>query len=233
MKLICLPFAGGSSFAFKELKSCFQKSINVVPLEYSGHGTRFTDPLCNTFQQTFNDIYEQLLPLTDSDYALLGHSMGALFAYELVKQLDSDGRKMPVHLFISGSEVPHQLKSKGLWKLPQAEFMQELKKMGGLPDEVIENQELSDLFYPILQNDIKINEQYRIDFDSMNKYMIPVPVTVLCGMQDEDFQGKDALCWQEYALQKIQIFEYDEGHFFLFKNKEAVCKTIEQQLYKV
>lgn len=230
MKLICLPFAGGSSFAFKELKSCFNESISVVPLEYPGHGTRFTEPLCNTFQQAFNDVYEQLLPLIDSDYALLGHSMGALFVYELVKKLDSDGRKMPLHLFVSGAEVPHQLKTKGLWKLPQAEFMQELKKMGGMPDEIIEDQELSDLFYPILKNDIKINEQYRIDFDSSTKYVTQVPLTVLCGMRDEDFQEKDAIGWQEYAHQKIRIFAYDEGHFFLFKKKEAVCKTIEQQL---
>lgn len=230
MKLICLPFAGGSAQSYMEWKRFFGKEIEIISVEYAGHGRRFCENLTDSVEATLKDIYSRLIEHIDQEYALLGHSMGAIYAYELVKLIERDKRRKPVKVIVSGTDAPYVQDRKILHNMPQRELMQEIYALGCMPDEMIENSELSDLFYPILLNDIRNLELYRLEHNNREIDRINIPLTVICGTEDEEFGLQSAAEWQKYSTMPNTIREFEGGHFFIFERKEEVCSFLRKQL---
>lgn len=230
MRLICLPFAGGSSLFFSEWKGCLGKEIELVPMEYAGHGKRFCEELTDTFQSTLDDIITKIEKLTDTDYALFGHSMGAVYVYEAVKIIEARGLRRPSLVIVSGSEAPYEQDKKQLYKLNRMDFLEELYKFGGIPQEAYENEELMELLYPILFNDVRNLELYRLDHRASVPQKIQSPVLVLYGDEDEDFGEKEAVKWQAYCTQENVVQGFCGGHFFIESRKEEVCELLRNKL---
>ncbi len=47
--LFCLPSAGGSAAMYREWKNSLNK-VQVVPIEYPGRGTRFSEPFADNIE---------------------------------------------------------------------------------------------------------------------------------------------------------------------------------------
>ena len=60
IQLICLPFSGGSGFAFQPLIKHFPKSWQVFTMTYPGRGHRITEPLVYTMEQLLEDCWQQI-----------------------------------------------------------------------------------------------------------------------------------------------------------------------------
>ena len=56
MKLICLTYAGGNATFYDQLQKELSKSVEVIALEYAGHGQRHKEPLYKTFDELSRDI---------------------------------------------------------------------------------------------------------------------------------------------------------------------------------
>ncbi len=229
MKLICLPFAGGSSASFYKWNDQFGKNTEIIVLEYSGHGTRFGEKLMD-FDETLEDVYSQLLPHINEEYAIFGHSMGIVYAYELARRLDREGKNKPFRIIVSGSAAPYSPRKRILHTLPKKEFLNEIYKFGGMPGDVSQDDEILDIFYPILFNDVKNLELYRSSHKDDVPNKIDVPLTVLSGSNDKDFHGEDVLIWQQYSDIPIHCREFNGGHFFIFDRMQEVCAYIKEEL---
>jgi surfactin synthase thioesterase subunit len=59
----------------------------VCPVELPGHGTRFSEPLHTALSPLVCRIASALTPRMDGEFALFGHSMGTLIAFELAHVL--------------------------------------------------------------------------------------------------------------------------------------------------
>ena len=90
-KLICFPCAGGNAKSFAKLIRgihCF-----AICAEYSGHWSRYEEPLYYSMEDCIQYQMQELrekITLQDEIF-LLGHSMGALIAFELGKNLLNAG----------------------------------------------------------------------------------------------------------------------------------------------
>lgn len=85
--------------------------------------------------------------LDNWDYAFMGYSMGTLIAYELISKIKKEGIKGPEHAFLCAKEPPHiKSKEENLHKMPNNEFIKEIIKLGGTPNELLEEKELLDFF---------------------------------------------------------------------------------------
>lgn len=231
MKLICLPFAGGSSHSFGSWSKYLGEDIDIVAIEYAGRGTRFDEDPIEGIKNNLLDIFDKVEQNTCFEYAIFGHSMGALYAYELVCMIEKKGLKPPKKVIVSGSDAPHAGNKEILHVLNKDEFMQKLYNLGGIADEIMEEEEIIDLFYPILFCDVKNYETYM----EMNKDKIPESIstqmTVFYGKEDTDFcSEEDIKRWQDCCKTPISSKGFDGGHFFIFDNEEQVCNSLKDEL---
>src|SRR5438105_3691105 len=143
IQLFCLQFAGGNKYSYNEYIKRAPSFLNIIPLEYPGRGARIKEPLISDMDALINDLYKQIRNNVDKmDYAIYGHSMGGLLAYLLTRKLIENNHQVPLHLFITGTSGPSATSrfDKIRHLLPKNEFLQEMKDLDGIPDEILQNE---------------------------------------------------------------------------------------------
>lgn len=225
IKLVCIPYAGGSAQIFYKWRKHLNSHIELIPVELTGRGKRFLEPYYSSIQDAVNDIYKIVKPqIQNSNYAIFGHSLGSILAYELIYLLKNNGIHNPIHVFFSGRYPPHIHRHKALiHNSPNEIFKKEIFKLGGTPLELLENDELYEIFMPILRSDYKIVETYnytkkscKFDFD----------ISVFSGFKDNEVEQSDLQEWKYYTDKNFKIVMFEGGHFFINEELENVTNAI-------
>lgn len=230
IKLFCLPYAGGSSNIYSRWGKGLNNAIDIAPVEFAGRGRRYADCLYDSLEQAVDDVYKTVcagMGDFSSDYAVFGHSLGGLIAYELLHKIKQEGKPRPVHAFFSGAKAPHFDKGiEKVYNLPEDKFKDRVSELGGTPKEVLENDELLELFLPILRADFKINETYEYT-EKQDK--LDCDITILSGKKD-NLKLNEIVEWRKHTLGKCNIFMLEGDHFFINTNWEDVIKIINNTL---
>lgn len=107
ISLYCLPYSGGSAAMYYKWRSVLSDNITLRPLEPAGRGTRIRQPLCPTMADAVADLYQQFAKHdTGVEYAIFGHSLGSIMAFELVHYILEHGHDMPRALFFPAAARP-------------------------------------------------------------------------------------------------------------------------------
>lgn len=219
MNLFCLHFAGGNKYSYLPLKEHLVRSINLITLELPGRGRRFNEPLLTDVNSIVDDLFEQLKGHGSEPYAVFGHSMGAILTYLLAHKIAESDFDDPNHLFVSGCKAPKVKRKLPYYHdLPKDEFVEKIRKMGGCPKEILEDDELMSLFEPSLRADFKAVETHIYT----KKEPLKTPITVFIGNQDK-VSWDEAKLWQEETIHPIDIKEFEGNHFFIFDHKKEIA----------
>jgi medium-chain acyl-[acyl-carrier-protein] hydrolase len=225
-RLFCLPFAGGGASAYYRWTTRLSAGIEVARVHLPGRETRLREPLFNRLKPLVDNLVEELLPWIDGPFALFGHSMGALLVFELARGLRRHGL-LPIHLFVSGYRAP-QLPSSQLpfSHLPDAEFIDSVRRYGGLPDLVAQNEELLEIFLPILRADFAMTETYIYQEESP----LECPLTAFGGLSDPKVDHEKILAWNIHTSLRFNTHFFPGGHFFLHDSESLVLNQINHHL---
>ncbi|PZT53666.1 thioesterase II family protein [Paenibacillus silvae] len=224
--LYCLPHAGGSSYLFNSWIKVLDKEIECMPFEYPGRGKMLSKSPYADIQNASMDVVEQIKhTLHGRDYALFGHSMGALIAYETLDQIKKAGIDQPVHVYLSGKTAPfHSRAPEALrYKLSDELFLQEIVQLGGLPDEFVQNRELLDYFLPIIRDDFRLVETYKHQV----REPIEQEVSILYGSKDSSMIGSIE-DWNKIFRSTVNYHTFNGGHFFYQDYVEEIVGIINQ-----
>ncbi|MBU2699295.1 surfactin synthase thioesterase subunit [Sporomusaceae bacterium BoRhaA] len=223
IKLFCLPYAGGTAMVYTKWSKYLHKIIELYPLEMSGRGKRFGLQLFDNIEDTVDDLFKIMSKELDgSYYAIFGHSMGTLVIYELIRKIHQMEFSDPLHIFMSGRFPPHIRETKILHTLVDDRFKDEIIKLGGIPEEVIQNTEFFNIFMPILRADYKLIETYK--YSGMDKWNFDI--SVFSGNNDPEVQEYDIRGWKNYTNKKCDFYEFNGGHFFINDDMIQVVQKI-------
>ncbi len=228
VKLFCIPHAGGSALKYYKWKKYLSNSVELYPVELSGRGKRFVAPLYNSFEEATEDICEIVKTELDGTmYAVFGHSMGSLLAYELINKLKEQNFYAPIHVFFSGRHPPHVKVENAIHFMNDIDFIAEIIKYDGIPQGLLNNKEILDFFIPILRADYRIIENYRYYFKN---YKFEFDISVFSGNKDRSIKIESLEDWGKYTKKRCIIYEFQGGHFFLDENVEGIIKIINDTL---
>ncbi len=220
-QLFLLHFAGGNCNSYQFLRP-YLKEFEVVPLELPGRGRRIHEPLLKNFDQAAEDFFRQIVSkLSSPHFMIYGHSMGARLGLRVCSLLETIG-KFPIHLFVTGNCGPTGADDKRTYLLNYGDFVAELKRLGGVPLEIMENKELFNFFEPILRADFEIIEKD----DRYIESPVQCPIYAVMGSGEEKTELISN--WSEFTRSRFS-FEILEGdHFFIFKHAHRIGRIIKQ-----
>jgi surfactin synthase thioesterase subunit len=229
IKLFCFPYAGGSSMVYTKWKKFLGNIVDIEPMELAGRGKRMIEPLNNSLDEVVNDLYEKIIEKINVDtvYTMFGHSMGSTIAYELFYKLKENNKTLPVHMFFSGRFPPYISKQTNYHKLPDEEFINSLKRLGGIDSTFTSNKELMDLFLPIIKSDYKMVEEYVY---KEKKGAINCNITILNGKRDSITNDVDMKKWCDCTNKNCKMYEFDSDHFFINSHMDDVLQIIQKTL---
>lgn len=146
-RIYCFPYAGGSSLAFRDVAKRLSSIADVVVLDYPGHGTRFGEKFADNMeelaQETARQIFIDMQQNACPKCIFLGHSMGALVAYETAKMIEDV--IMIDKLILCGS-LPPDMEREDYSSYDRDAAFDKFFMMGWIPDEVRDEPELYDIF---------------------------------------------------------------------------------------
>lgn len=229
LRLFCFPYAGGGAMAFHGWAQRLPTEVELVAVQYPGRGSLLGVPPFERIDPLTQAVVELLTPRLDVPFAFFGHSMGALVAFEAARALRERLLTQPVHLFVSGSGAPHRrTERRSFHNLPDAELIDELRRLGGTPPEVLDNPELLSLFLPILRADFAVCDNYVYAHGTP----LDTPISAFAG--DGDFETEPEACaaWREQTTAEFALRVLRGDHFFLHTSRDellaAVAHTLRQ-----
>ncbi len=228
INLFCFPFAGGSFYSYKEFEKYIPDYINMIGIDLPGHGRRMREPLLKDVHEMAEDIFYQIKGRLYEPYAIYGHSLGAILSYLFAQRIVKENMPYPVLMFLSGRAAPPVCKEKYVHLLPKQEFIKKVNKYGGIPNEILQEEELMDFMVPILRADFEAAGTYKYE----ETVPLDIPMTVMTGLKDEEVEYKEALKWQEVATEKISVRQFPGGHFFIFEHPMEIVRILCQNLEK-
>ena len=97
-QLFCFTYAGGNKSFFDEIERDLD-GIDVIKLEYAGHGERHKESFYRDFDELADDMFREVKDRASSKFALFGYSIGSITAVEVLRRIMSSGMKKPSHIF--------------------------------------------------------------------------------------------------------------------------------------
>lgn len=231
IRLFCFPYAGGGASVFRTWAEHVPSEIEICPVQLPGRENRLTETAFAQMPALIETLAAEILPYLDMPYAFFGHSMGSTVSFELTRFLRKiESVKGPIHLLVSGSRAPHiPDPDPPTYHLPEPEFIEELRRLKGTPEEVLRNEELLHLLIPLLRADFSLCETYTY----IKEAPLSCPLSAFGGLQDTDVPRHFVAGWRDHTSSsyfKLRFFM--GGHFYLHKEQPALLQAIVQELYQ-
>lgn len=219
-QLFLFHFAGGSRYSYQFLRP-YLPDFEFIPLELPGRGKRAKETFLTDYNSVVLDYYSQVLGNTNGNpFLIYGHSMGSVLALSVTHLLEKIS-KPPVGIVVSGNAGPGMHENKKRFLLENEEFQAELKTLGGVPDEVLLNEDLLNYFLPVLKADFRVLEEH----DASRSYS-PVNTSIFALMGDGEERSEKIYNWKNFTYGSFGFKIMNGKHFFLYDHAEQISMVI-------
>lgn len=227
IRLVCIPYAGGSASVFHGWPAELPPWVEVRALQLPGRANRLMEAPFVRLRPLIVTLARVLAPELRGPFALFGHSMGALISFELARELRRQGAPSPAELLVSGYRAPHLPdREPPIHHLPGAEFVEELRLLAGTPGEVLQNPELRQLLLPALRADFAMCETY----EHAPADPLECPIVAFGGQYDEKVSGDELSGWRDHTRAAFRLRMLPGDHFFLHSARAALLQDIAREL---
>ena len=215
-----MPYAGGGAAVWHPWAARLSPVAELVAIRLPARESRLAEPPATDLLALARELATAIAPHTHEPYALGGHSMGALLAFEITRELRRRGLPLPLALIASGARAPDCPRTEpDLHHLPDDDFIREVdQRYQGIPPALLANREFLDLFLPALRGDLTAFETYR----HQPEPPLDLPVLSLRGDRDLRASEPQALAWRAHTTGDFLSATFSAGHFFLPDQIEAV-----------
>jgi medium-chain acyl-[acyl-carrier-protein] hydrolase len=224
-RLFCIPYAGGSASIYRQFAAASPAWLQVIPVELPGRGRLVKEPLASSLVELAGQIARAIQEVSDLPYAIFGHSLGALLAYQVTAALAASEGPQPQKLFLAGVTPPFLGKERPpLADMDESTLLQYLRAFEGTPEAILNDPSIRDFLLPILRSDFRLVETYRVQ----EPLRLKTSLTVLWGDADQATPDSDMRQWERAAAGEFFSRTYPGGHFFL--NSPEVMTDIVRDL---
>lgn len=228
LRLFCFPYAGATAHIFRHWPDGLPPTVEVCSIQLPGRGRRLREPPLTRLSSLVPNIAQELLPYLEKPFAVFGHSLGAAIAFELARYLRKAHTIQPSHLFVSGYRAPQILGTEPFtYDLPEAEFLEELRRLNGTPSKILEHPELMRLIIPILRADFEMSQTYVY---SPEAPPLDCPITAFGGLQDENVSAEHLEGWRDQTTGRFSLQMLPGDHFFLETFQPLLLQILSSEL---
>jgi surfactin synthase thioesterase subunit len=220
--LLCVPWAGAGPEAFMPWRTALPAGVAMSAVHLPGRTTRYREPLVSSTPAIVEQVVRALLAAPSLPTTIFGHSFGAVVAFEICRRLEREGQA-PARLVVSGSSAPPVvMREERVAHLPSAEFLAKVAAYGALPEELLANPQLCDVFAAILRADFAALESYRFE----DPRPLSRPIVALGGRTDPAVSLEGLEAWHQMSDVHCEVRLFDGDHFYFMGRERGVLEVI-------
>jgi len=226
-QLFCFPYAGGNPAAFLPWQEPLGPDVELLVATLPGRGLRLFESPVSDLDDLVGHLAGAVTRLADRPFAIFGHSVGALLAFEVTRALRRSGGPLPEVLWVSGAEGPRtRVVRRRLHDLPDAALLDALRDYAGTPAALLAEPDLMELFLAGLRADFAVSELYTY----RSEPRLNLPVHVLRGDRDPYVHADRAAGWARECTGPVREHVFDGDHFFLNPHRAAIAALLRAEL---
>jgi pyochelin biosynthetic protein PchC len=223
--LFCFPFVGGNEHNYAKWSDKISSHYDIAALKIPGRPSRSREGFPEQMADLVTPIVEQLVNYP-KPFAIFGHSMGGLLAFLVTAALNQKEIKT-LGTFISARPAPQLSVLKRRAHLPEPALINELRILGGTPEEVLQDTQLMQSVLPIIRADYHLLEQFTYG-DEAND--ITQPLEIIAAKQDKLVSDTQINAWHQLPLKQVNQFDIAGEHFYLNQHPQALFEYINTRL---
>jgi len=256
--LVCVPFGGGSAIAYRPLAGALSADTELLAVSMPGHELG-GEPDLHPLEEVARQCAEAVLDGCDGHVSVYGHCVGVALAVEIVRRLESAGRKVE-RLFVGGS-LPYYrpgvfgrslqrglgvLASRRILRISEVTVgttsrdspaanraeMRYLRSIGGFADDI--DSEALTFVMRAFRHDVAEGGRYFVEHWSPgdDTPALETPITFIAGTDDPltPLWDRTAKQWRRFS-QSVNLAAVPGGkHYFVQHQPETLATIIERVL---
>lgn len=225
--LYCLPHAGGGSAIYHRWARLLPAGICVCPIRLPGRESRLKEPAIDDMDSAVAALMQNVMPTLKSPFALYGHSMGGVMAFEFAQAIARHAL-VPEALFVSASRAPHLYGTDELLHtLPDDEMIAALVRYyasgGAVTDDELE---MMRLLADTIRADLKLLETYRY----REVPPLKCPIIAVAATEDVKVTAAQVHQWKRHTSNRFTFRSVPGHHLFLREQEQALGRLIESKI---
>ncbi len=227
-QIFCFTYAGGTASFFDTIAADLP-DVSVIGLEYPGHGERRKEPFCTDFNELADVLFQSIrVSCTNSKYALFGYSMGTISLIEILKRIETDGMRLPDHVFLAAHEPLTRGELVNFTDDVLDDWIKERTiRFGAVPEKLIGNRSFWRVYLPLYRKDYSMIARYQFEPPAVR---FVVPATVFYSENDTPYEKIKQ--WSLY-FKHCSYHQYDGNHFFIQKHHKEMADVIRRKMSEV
>jgi len=230
LRLFVFPPAGaGASFALG-WKHRLPSHIALCPVCPPGRESRAAEPPLSRMDELIEALLGAIEPCLGTPMAFFGHSMGAGVAFELARALRRRKLRQPACLIVSAARAPQFRRGYVPPPEPTSEqLLAELRRLQGIPEEVLDDPHLTAALLPALRADVTIYRNYVY----RDEPPLECPIAAYGGTSDPNVAREHLEAWREQTRSHFRLRLFEGGHFYLRRSEADFLAALTADLHEL
>ncbi|MEQ1511745.1 MAG: alpha/beta fold hydrolase [Lysobacteraceae bacterium] len=226
IRLFTFAHSGGGASVFNKWYKALP-GTHVLAARLPGRESRIAEPAHSAMGALIDTLAGQIAPRLDRPFALYGHSLGGLIAFELAHRLRELGLRQPERLLIGAYRSPERRSPHPeLHALADADLVTGLKRYDSMPQSIIDSPELMALLVPMLRADFSLFETYTY----RDRAPLDRPIVVYYGNDDRMIGPAEMDGWRTKSSADVRLHPIEAGHFFHLTHEAELLTMIAAEL---
>jgi surfactin synthase thioesterase subunit len=191
--------------------------VDVLTARLPGREARMDEPLPTGLRTLAAEMAQEVGELFTGRLAVFGHSMGALLAFEFVRELRRVTGREPECLIVSGMPAPDLLAASMRYaELSDAELLAEVLAMGTSAPVTPQDLELWELLLPTLRSELRLCDEY----EYRPAEPLTCPLMTYGSHADRDLDEELLAGWQRHTSGPFDLSMFPGDHFYFQHSPE-------------
>jgi surfactin synthase thioesterase subunit len=222
LRLFWFPHAGGGAGG-----APMRAFPAICPVRLPGREARIAEAPFERMEPLVAALADAIRPYLAQPFAFFGHSMGAAVAFELARLLRRRSQPLPKLLVASGARAPQFRRNYTPPPAPgDEEFLAELQRLQGIPDELIGDSALMRAILPALRADASLYRRYTYTEDAP----LDCAIRAYGGAEDSNVWREHLEAWAEQTTASFAVRLFPGGHFYMQSSQSEFLAALAADL---
>ena len=224
LTLFCIPHAGGGASAFRGWAPSLASRVRVRVLQLAGRESRFREPASDDVRAVVADLWNAAAPDLRGPFAIFGHSLGGLLAFELAHEIRVRTGREPERLFVAAARPPHEAQVDAPFShYGDAEFVDEIvRRYDGIPPAIRDDPEYLAHVVATMRHDIRLLERYR----ASERALLTCPISAFGGALDDVVPMQSLGGWVQHTTGEFTLDMLRSGHFLVQAERDRLVALV-------